>query len=96
MNDIISLIQSLGFPTAVAVILILVFIKLYKDQNDFIKDKLIKIIENNTKALENLIYVINEMRHEIENKYKLLEDSLREQRDLLIELKSRLNPPQNR
>ena len=88
--DIVTLIQNLGFPTAVALFVLVFLIKQYRDAQNFIKNYLVKIIENNTKAIEQLVFVINEMRHELKEKQDTLQKSLEEQKNILIEIKSKL------
>ena len=48
-----------------------------KELQDFINNRLVKVIENNTRVMENLISIINEMRHEIKEELRRLEEQMR-------------------
>jgi len=88
--DWIDIISNLGFPIGVALILLYFVTKQYRETQNFIQDKLVQIVENNTKALENLVMVINEMRHEIFQQNKEIKELLQKQQEILTDVRSRL------
>jgi len=88
--DWVDIISNLGFPVGVALILLYFVTKQYKETQDFIENKLVQIVENNTKALESLVMVINEMRHEMYQQNKELKEILQKQQEILNDIRSRL------
>jgi hypothetical protein len=70
---IITLISQGGLIVIGAVLVVYIMRDNKKLQN-FIMSKLSDIVQNNTKALQELIFVINELRHEIKERFDKLEE----------------------
>ena len=52
--------------------------KRHKELEDFINKKLTSVVENNTKVMQELVTVINEMRHEMKEEFRRINDKINE------------------
>lgn len=67
----------------IAIIILYYFIQLYKKQTSFIQEKLVDVIQNNTKALEQLVIIVNHMHAE-------LKDLIRKNLDILEKISKKI------
>ena len=64
---------SNGGLIVVGAYLVYFLTKRYRELENFINNRLVQVIENNTKVIQNLILVINDMRHEINSRLDKIE-----------------------
>jgi len=72
---LIQLLSSGGL-IVVGAYLVYYVVKRHTYLQEFVNNRLVTVIENNTKAMENLVGVINEMRHEIKEEIKRLYEKI--------------------
>lgn len=89
MVDTVEIMLQYGLY-GVAIVIIYYFIQLYKRQTSFIQEKLIDVIQNNTKALEQLIIIVNHMRHELLQSTEKLENLIRRNLDVLEQISKKI------
>ena len=68
--------MSSGGLIVVGAYLVYYVVKRHTYLQEFVNNRLVTVIENNTKAMENLVGVINEMRHEIKEEIKRLYEKI--------------------
>ena len=78
-HTIITLISQGGL-IVIGAVLVVYIMKDNKKLQNYIMSKLSDIVQNNTKALQELILVINELRHEIKERFDKLEEKIEKKR----------------
>jgi len=78
MDAIIIQLASSGGLIAVGGYLVYYVTKRHQKLEDFIKNKLVEVVENNTKVMQELVTVINEMRHEMKEEFRRINDKINE------------------
>ena len=76
MDTTIIQLMSSGGLVVVGAYLVYYVVKRHSYLQEFINNKLVTVVENNTKVMENLTGVINEMRHEIKEELKNIRERI--------------------
>lgn len=77
MDNIVIQLLSGGGLILVGAYLVYYVTKRHNELEDFINTKLIQVIENNNRIMEQLVFVINEMRHEMKKEFEDVKSRLR-------------------
>jgi hypothetical protein len=76
MDSTIITLISQGGLIVIGAVLVVYIMREHKKLQGYIMSKLSDIVQNNTKALQELILVINELRHEIKERFDRLEEKI--------------------